>query len=391
MKPFMGITRLFRPDLPSRVARVSFVVLKGISSTVRCKSTLDNSQSLSESASSDLADNADSSQNITAVNANASGQKQAKSTRWTPEEIHTLKDSVAKGMTIKAIAALLPTRSLAGIGHQLDALRHNEQLSGEKGHTRWSAESVKLLLKLHAEGLSAFQLRVHFPDRSTHAIRRALITYTSRAHGVSRDKSSWTHDDETRLTELYAQGVHKRAISEVLGRSIPAIEARAAKLGLLQPKKICKPEEIAEVMQMRRDKVPFKRIAELLGRPRSTVAEMYHKQRPLRARDARVQKSWLGRLSIEELESVSALRAQDISWADIGRRYPMYDLDLIVKYYRRFAGHDLTPTEVREIERLRKGGTLWREIIASNKFYHNSMQSLLAAYRRTVARQSPQQ
>jgi hypothetical protein len=368
MKPFMGITRLFRPDLPSRVARVSFVVLKGISSTVRCKSTLDNSQSLSESASSDLADNADSSQNITAVNANASGQKQAKSTRWTPEEIHTLKDSVAKGMTIKAIAALLPTRSLAGIGHQLDALRHNEQLSGEKGHTRWSAESVKLLLKLHAEGLSAFQLRVHFPDRSTHAIRRALITYTSRAHGVSRDKSSWTHDDETRLTELYAQGVHKRAISEVLGRSIPAIEARAAKLGLLQPKKICKPEEIAEVMQMRRDK-----------------------QRPLRARDARVQKSWLGRLSIEELESVSALRAQDISWADIGRRYPMYDLDLIVKYYRRFAGHDLTPTEVREIERLRKGGTLWREIIASNKFYHNSMQSLLAAYRRTVARQSPQQ
>lgn len=123
MKSFVGITRLFRPGLISGFAHVPSAVLKGVSS-VRCKSTLDNPHPLPKLESSDTSD---SSQHISVANAkNASDKRRGnRGPRWTPDECRKLKDAVAKGMTLKAIALLFPSRSISSIGTQCNFLLHD--------------------------------------------------------------------------------------------------------------------------------------------------------------------------------------------------------------------------------------------------------------------------
>lgn len=395
MKPFTRITRCLHPDLTVRVAQGSFGVLKLISSSIRCKSTLDNAPPLPKLESSDAAANTDSSQLTSVADAKASGQRRGKGPRpWTTDEYRILQESVAKGMTSKAITALIPTRSLGAVENQRETVRYRGQLHGKHNTTRWSADSMKLLLKLRADGLSLRSLYAHFPDRSVTAIKKNLLLHQSRVTGALRAKSTWSEEDERRLTELYAQGVHKKlAISQALGRSIHAIEYKASALGLhyAMIKKKYSPEEIAMVLQMRQDKVPFEHIAEKLGRSRAAIISLYRKHRPLQDSDAKSKRLSPGQLSLSELESVSALRAQGVSWHEIGRRYPMHDLNLIVQEYRRVAGHDLSPTEVREVELLRREGRSWREITESNNFQFKTVSALVRAYFRTVERQKSRQ
>ena len=57
----------------------------------------------------------------------------------------------------------------------------------------------------------------------------------------------------------------------------------------------------------------------------------------------------------------------------------------------RVAGHDLSPTEVREVELLRREGRSWREITESNNFQFKTVSALVRAYFRTVERQKSRQ
>ena len=394
MKPFTGITRCLRPNLTARVAQGSFGVLKLISSSIRCKSTLDNAPPLPKLEFPDAADATDSSQLTSLADAKASGQPRRQA-RWTTDEYRILKESDAKGMSTKAIAALLPTRTFGAVNRQREILRYKGEHYGEQDSTKWSADSMKLLLKLHADGHSLRSLYSHFPDRSIASIKKRLALHDSRASAsVLRAGSPWSEEDERRLTELYSQGVHKKpAMSQALGRSIRAIENKASALGLqyaMCPKKYSS-EEIAMVLQMRHDGSPFKPIAAKLGRSRAAVAALYREHRPLQDSDAKASHLSPGQLSLDELESVSALRAQEVPWHEIGRRYPMHDLNLIVQEYRRDAGHDLSSTEVREVEFLRHEGQSWREIFESKYFQFRTESTLVKAYRRTVERQKSRQ
>jgi hypothetical protein len=397
MKSFVGITRLFRPGLTSGFAHVPFAVLKGVSSSVRCKSTLDNPHPLSKLESPDTADL--SQQNSTANANNAPDIRRGScAPRWTPDEQRKLKDAVAKGMTAKAIAPLFPSRSTASVYAQCNVLLHNGDQYGktsERKVQKWSPDELSLLRKLCADGLRPLNVRAHFPHRPIHSIRKAVSVHLVDAKACLKSGTPWSYEDDRRLTEL-VQTMHRKAIAEALGRTIASIESRTAFLGVKIPRKFTKytAEEIAIILQMRRDKVPYKHIAENLGPSDHSVKGLraaYQRHRPLLDSDAKKREIWSSRLSLDELESVSALRAQDVPWPEIGRRYPMHDLSLIVKNYRRATGSHLSATEVRKIEGLRRAGMKWREIFESNRFFYRGLSALQKAYARALEMQRSQQ
>ena len=377
------------------MAHASFVIITGSSSSLRCKSTLDSSHPLPNLESPDTADPADSSRNISVAVRDTSGQgrgKQPPRTKWTLDERRKLKDAVANGMTIKAIAAQFPTRSVASVTGQCHDVHHDGDYDGEissrRARRKWSRDEVELLRKLLANGLQASHLRAYFPDRSVWSIFYASRAYSSAPESCPKKSSRWSPEDDKRLTEL-SQSRHRNAVAEALGRSLSSVEVRASKMGikLISSKQEYTAEEIATILQMRRDKIPPKDIAKSLGRKTNSANLAYYRHRPLEDGDAKVQKV---RLSVEELENIKTLRAQGLLWPDIGSRYPMHDIDQIVEEYRRRAGSSLSASEVQEIERLRKAGATWRELFASGQFYHNRPEALRLAYVRTLERQKSQ-
>ena len=389
MKPFLVTTRFLRPNLTSRVAHVPLVVLKGISFPARCNSTLENADPLPQSKSPDTAD---SSQHTSVANANASGQKRARRRPWTPDEQRKLKAAAEKGMTVKAIATLFPTRSYPAVSTQWNAFLNDKNLYGKTLERRkWSPEEMNLLAKLHADGLKPIKMRAHFPDRSTDSISRAIARGLNfEAHQNSH--SRWSREDDRRLTEL-VQSTDKSAIAEALGRSIASIELRAALIGVKLPARIkgYTPEEIAMIFQMRHDNASFKQIAEKLGRSSRAANSAYNRYRPFRDSDAKVPENVHTRLSIEELERVNALRAQGVSWPEIGNRYPTHSFKSIAEDYRRFIGFTLSPDQVREIVRLRSAGKSWNDIVELDQFYHFTKFSLQHRYYHALRKLKSQQ
>lgn len=129
------------------------------------------------------------------------------------------------------------------------------------------------------------------------------------------------------------QIMHKNVIAEAMGRSIASIENRAVFLNVKILPTFGKytAEGIATIVQMRRDKVCYKAIAEKLGRSDLAVRAKYYKHRPLHGSDAEVKEIMRSGLSLDELESVRTLRAQEVSWPEIGRQYPMHDLNRLRK------------------------------------------------------------
>lgn len=338
MKPFLVTTRFLRPNPTSRVAHVPFVVLKGISFPARCNSTLENADPLPQSKSPDTAD---SSQHTSVANANAFGQKRARCRPWTPDEQRKLKAAIAKGLTIKAMATLFPTRSLSAVAGQRAALVDKNLYNKTRERRKWSPEEMNLLAKLHADGLTPFAMRAHFPAWSTECIRKKIV----------------------------------------------------ASLGAKSPAKAkgYTPEEIAVLFQMRHDNASFKQIAEKLGRSMNSVNGAYYKHRPFRDSDAKVSKKVHTRLPIEDLECISALRAQGVSWPEIGNRYPTHSFESIAENYKRFLGFNLSADHFREIVRLRNAGKTWDEIVKSDQFYHFTKASLQHRYYHALRKLKSQQ
>lgn len=110
MKLLAGVTRLFRPCLSTRVPQVSFFALRCLSTSAKCLDTSDSSRPPKES---------DTSQAI-----HVEKPRRAKNADWTTEERLKLRDAYAMGMTAKAIAALLPTRTFSAIEFQMVDLSH---------------------------------------------------------------------------------------------------------------------------------------------------------------------------------------------------------------------------------------------------------------------------
>lgn len=298
----MGITRFLRPDLAFRVAHVPFLVLKGISSSARCKSTPDNPHPHPKLESPDTAD---SSQHTSVANANHSSQKKVQR-RWTLDELLKLKEAVAKGMTPAATSTLFPSRTFCSIAKQRGIILDNEGFDHApfRKYRRWSPDEISLLLKLDADGVQPSRLRAHFPHRSITSIKRGIDRYRLGVQACSNERAPWSHEDNMRFTEL-VQSTDKHAIAKTLGRSLASIEKRAQKLGVRFTTTIngYTAEEIAVVLQMRRGKASFEQIAEELGRSVDSVRSVHYRNRPLGEHNAGMQK----RLATQELERVGTL------------------------------------------------------------------------------------
>ncbi len=78
----------------------------------------------------------------------------------------------------------------------------------------------------------------------------------------------WTPEKDAKLTRLWADGIQGRDIGEALGGcSEDAVRARAEKLRLPRRKAPdWTVDEDAALLRMRREKLPFAKIAEALGR-----------------------------------------------------------------------------------------------------------------------------
>lgn len=307
MKSFVGITRLFRPGLISGIAHVPFAILKGVSSSVRCKSTLDNPHPLSELESLDTAD---LSQQISTANANNAPdiRRGECAPRWTADECRRLKDAIAKGITAKAMAPLFPSRSTGSVIAKYHILLYNgdqHDQTPSRRYRNWSPDEISLLRKLCADGLKPSKLRAYFPDRTIPSIKRAIGVHRSDAKACPNRGTPWSYEDDRKLTEL-APITHTKEIAEAMGRTIASIENRAVFLGvkILPPHNDYTAEEIAMVLQMRRDKVSYKHIGQILGRSEYSIRAAHYRHEPLEDRDARKLEFGSRRLSLDELKSV---------------------------------------------------------------------------------------
>jgi hypothetical protein len=290
-------------------------------------------------------------------------------------------------MTTKAIAALFPSRTIGAVMRQINVLACDSHQYGKtmpsRSHRIWSPDEINLLQKLRADGFGPFRLRAYFPDRSIGSIQSVAKEHGLAAKYCRGQGDRWSQEDDSRLAEL-VKSMNKIAVAQALGRTIASVQKRAESLGVtfLPRFKEYTAEEILVILRMRRDKVPYKQIARELGREAHAVRAAYFRHRPLREGDAKVKKVSHPVLSREEMESVSTLRKQEVSWVEIGRRYPMHSLESIMADHRRLVGSKLTPTEVREIESLRDEGKLWREIARLDRFYPRTAGALTNAYRR---------
>jgi transposase-like protein len=405
MKPFTGITRFFSRDTTARVARVCIVNLKSIPSSVRCNSTLDKSGSLANSDSSDTVDTADAAETSSSLNTpDASRQNSVTNTgvpgsarsKWTPDDRRILRDALERGMNHKDIAALFPSRTLSAVARQCTLTQKHLGLQGHSGeeHSRSprSAAEKKLLTEFHSAGASTYKLRIHFPTRSSDSIAKALARYITHASTNNKAKPRWTLEERWKLTELCSQGLSIKELVEVLGRSYSAVSVQASKLGLkyADKRKPFSAEDVQVVLQMRDEGATYRAISAALGRKHSSTASyIYCLHRP-KDRDIKPARCPRAQLSLDELGNVSALRAQRTPWSSIARQYPKHELSWIREQYRMWAGFDLSPTQLQEVERLREARKSWKYIADTGEFTCYSNDGIIAAYRRALAKQQTQ-
>jgi len=399
MKPFITIKHLLRPDLTARIAQLSIVLPRGISSLVRCQSTFDSPRPLPNVGSAetaDAADTADSSQHVSAIATTADSQGPAKGSRWTPEEWRTLRDVYAAGMTAKAIASyIFPTRTIRAVMAKLGAIRSNDQPHFEargRSAVPWSQDDKKSLLKLYADGASLKEMRVHFPIRSRCAIHSAIFRHATET-SVPVKKSAWSDKDVQAMIGFSEQGMSTRECANALGRTVSAVEKRAAILGISlrsRSRPIVTAEEMQKIIQMRSEKFTHRSIAASIGRPMKTVENISRRLMPPSDLDVRLHPAQLARIPLDVLRNTSFPHTQHIPGPSMQSWSPEHALSMMKEGHRSVVRRWLSPTELREVEHLREEGRSWGFIVNTKSFRQKTADGLRKAYHRALAEQKSQ-
>jgi hypothetical protein len=178
------------------------------------------------------------------------GKKREKAT---PEQIATMRDMLAKGFYVKAIAQKVG-RSYMSTSNYCRSIKAELQsprptldpsTTGTKHSTTrklWTRAEIDRLLSLHAAGLK-FDAVARELGRSTDAVRHKyrchlphryqpsqFITEGSGSDSTTilrrRIRKAWSAEDDKHLVELVANGTDFERIASVFGRTVKAVTRR---------------------------------------------------------------------------------------------------------------------------------------------------------------------
>jgi DNA-directed RNA polymerase specialized sigma24 family protein len=383
MKPFTGVTRLWRCGFAARIGHSFFLPAKQLFSSARCMETPEASRVLDKSPEP-------LSNEVSGAKAETAGKKAR--IFWTEDELRKLKDAHSQGLTPKGASAMFPTRSPASIRKKYRDLGPHDRPHVKIGTTitPWSAVEIHLLQELIADGAPERTMLAHFPTRSQTSVTMAVMRYRNENHaGSSRKYGKWSAEDYQHITQLALQGSNKYEIAESLGRTLGSVSHRIYRSGIrIQKTRIpYTPEMKKQLIQMRSDGVPYEDIATALGRSTGTLQNLYHDIRPVTEHDVKTRHKPFARLSLNDLQAVRSMRDEGASWPDIGRQYPEHNLGGLRNSFALFTKPGLSSMDMLEIGRLRGEGKSWKHLAGTGNYTPTSGHGLAYAYRRGLEKQ----
>jgi hypothetical protein len=312
------------------------------------------------------------------------------------DEVRKLGDAYDQGLTMRATAALFPTKTYNGVATQyqivttkLSARDKRRNLQGEPG-VKWPTADIELLQKLYAEGASVFKMCAHFPTRSVQSVMEARKVYATKTFASQKTRAPWrwwSQEDSQYLVESVLQGASIHHVAKVLGRTSKTVVEKAHRLGVqFRPRaNLWSTEEERQLLQMRSDGASFETIGAALGRTFRSVEAFYYRHATVTSRDSKPRqrrRSPPTQLTLDDYQSIQSLRDKGTPWSSIGSLFPQYGLSSIQQDFWRFTKSRLSATDVREIERLRGEGTSWKGIVGSGDYPLRTAHGLTVAYRR---------
>ena len=233
-----------------------------------------------------------------------------------------------------------------------------------------------------------------FPlDRLPRSIQRCLYTSQMLRQVQNLDLVGLMKTDGNWLSSL-AKASRQKKIAKALGRSYSAITIQASNMGVKLPdrRKTFSADELKVLIQMRDEGASYRTIAAALGRDyHNGYGEIYHRYRPLDDRDLKSRQIPGAQLSLDELKNIDSLRAQCIPWPSIESQYPEHTLNWNREQHKQWAGVDLSPAQLREIERLRhQERRSWQYIADTGDFTSRSETGIKLAYERSLAKEQSQ-
>ena len=249
---------------------------------------------------------------------------------WTNDEDSLLQDLKSQDWPWKDIANALPGRT-EGSAQQRYHLLQNKPLAPKKVQIPWTPGQVKLLQHLKANGKSWKEITKAFPGRSQGAVESRYIRITKNASKSNKSQKQWTSEEDERLLELAEDGLSWEGIAKQLsGRSLDAIARRYKQLGGDKQAK-----EDAMLIQAIGEGKTWEEISQALGKSEVKV----------KGRASMLRK--LGRITLTslkqihpytdaELELLITLREDNVSWADISKRFPERSKSALQQRYWKY-------------------------------------------------------
>ena len=390
MRPIIELARFFRPSFAGQSTNLSASAIKYFSSSAKCTNTVD------DSGASNKPEVLESAQNIDPAKVEAHHELRAtdikrSNVKWSTDDRRKLRDALDKGMRIKAIAALFPTKTHGSIKGQSELYLYNassSRLDERQPSHRWQPAGIELLRKLHKDRASFRNLSAHFPAQSVWAIKQAMFNAKRPATTPAR-RRLWSQEETRHLVQHVLEGADAHAIAKTLNRSRSSVARKASwmNLRLFSNAKRVSAEQIEQILQMRTDGASFETIAAAVELTPSSVRNHWTRLRPITDRDlrSRTRRKYLPtQLTLGDFQTIRSLRDQDASWSSIGSESSQYQLDAIKQDFRRFTKRELSSTDMRKIQELRQGGKSWRAIVETGDYPFASGNGLRTAYDRVL-------
>ena len=93
-------------------------------------------------------------------------------------------------------------------------------------HKKWTNEENEKIRLMRGQGFTYKQMVPHFPDRNL----RTISVQANKLLEPSKKLVNWSPDEEQKLIELRTNKIPYKEIAEILGRSYPAVKTKGSYL-----------------------------------------------------------------------------------------------------------------------------------------------------------------
>ena len=257
---------------------------------------------------------------------------------WTTEEDSLLLDLKSQDWPWKDIANALPGRTEGSAQQRYYSLQ-NKPLTPTKHQIPWTPGQDKLMQDLRAKGKPWKEISKAFPGKSQKAVearygrikKNASKSNKRQKQRASKSQRQWTSEEDERLLELAETDLSWEGIAKQLpGRSLDVIARRYKHLGGDKQAK-----DDAILIQAVGEGKTWEEISQALGKGERTVKARASKLREL-GRITLTSLKQIHPYTDAELELLLTLREDNVSWADISKRFPERSKSALQQQYWRF-------------------------------------------------------